>query len=603
MFKKIVIANRGEIAVRIIRSCREMGIKTVAVYSAADKNALHVQLADEAYCIGEAPAKSSYLNIPNLLSIASHSQAEAIHPGYGFLAENADFAQLCEERGITFIGPSPEAIRKMGAKAIARETMKQAGVPTVPGTEGIIEDLEEAVRVARAIGYPVIAKATAGGGGKGMRVANNEEELRKAIRQAQKEAEIAFGNAGVYLEKYLEEPRHIEIQVMADQYGHVVHLGERDCSIQRRHQKLIEEAPSPALDQGLREQMGNAAVMAAAAAQYCGAGTVEFLLDKDGRFYFMEMNTRIQVEHGVTEMITGIDLIREQIAVAAGQALSFCQQDIVTNGWAIECRINAEDTERNFMPAPGRIVSYLPPGGFGVRVDSAVYTGYDITPFYDSMVAKVIVWGKDREDAVQRMKRALGEFVIAGISVIKDGIYTAYVPGKSFDLGLKAGETDERPASSQEFSASMEELAAGAQQLTSVSKELSKLGEELAATIRHTDEIVAFIRNISQQTNLLGLNAAIESARVGEAGRGFSVVAEEVRKLAAVSAESVKNINTSLQKTQGSIVRMNEKVVSIDRTAQNQAASIGEMAKNSQGLAEMAGELSSVSEHMLTGLP
>lgn len=415
MFKKIVIANRGEIAVRIIRSCREMGIKTVAVYSAADKNALHVQLADEAYCIGEAPAKSSYLNIPNLLSIASHSQAEAIHPGYGFLAENADFAQLCEEWGITFIGPSPEAIRKMGAKAIARETMRQAGVPTVPGTEGIIEDLEEAVRVARVIGYPVIAKATAGGGGKGMRVANNEEELRKAIRQAQKEAEIAFGNAGVYLEKYLEEPRHIEIQVMADQYGHVVHLGERDCSIQRRHQKLIEEAPSPALDQGLREKMGNAAVMAAAAVQYCGAGTVEFLLDEDGRFYFMEMNTRIQVEHGVTEMITGIDLIREQIAVAAGKALSFCQQDIVTNGWAIECRINAEDTEKNFMPAPGRIVSYLPPGGFGVRVDSAAYTGYDITPFYDSMVAKVIVWGKDREDAVQRMKRALGEFVIAGI--------------------------------------------------------------------------------------------------------------------------------------------------------------------------------------------
>lgn len=415
MFKKIVIANRGEIAVRIIRSCREMGIKTVAVYSAADKNALHVQLADEAYCIGEASAKSSYLNIPNLLSIAAHSQAEAIHPGYGFLAENADFAQLCEEQGITFIGPSPEAIRKMGAKAIARETMKQAGVPTVPGTDGIIEDLEEAVNVARAIGYPVIAKATAGGGGKGMRVANNEDELRKAIRQAQKEAEIAFGNAGVYLEKYLEEPRHIEIQVMADRYGHVVHLGERDCSIQRRHQKLIEEAPSPALDQELREQMGKAAVMAAAAVQYCGAGTVEFLLDKDGRFYFMEMNTRIQVEHGVTEMITGIDLIREQIMAAAGKALSLCQQDIVTNGWAIECRINAEDTEKNFMPAPGRIASYLPPGGFGVRVDSAAYAGYDISPFYDSMVAKVIVWGKDREDAVQRMKRALGEFVITGI--------------------------------------------------------------------------------------------------------------------------------------------------------------------------------------------
>lgn len=415
MFKKILIANRGEIAVRIIRSCREMGIKTVAVYSAADRNALHVQLADEAYCIGDTAAKSSYLNIANVISTAIYSQAEAIHPGYGFLAENAEFAEICEEHGITFIGPSPQAIRKMGAKAVARETMKQAGVPTVPGTEGIIDDLEEAVQVARVIGYPVIAKATAGGGGKGMRVAYDEEDLRKSIRQAQKEAEMAFGNAGVYLEKYLEEPRHIEIQVMADKYGHIVHLGERDCSIQRRHQKLIEEAPSPALNPELREQMGKAAVLAAAAVQYYGAGTVEFLLDKDGQFYFMEMNTRIQVEHGVTEMITGKDLIREQIAVAAGEPLSFGQQDITVNGWAIECRINAENTERNFMPAPGRVVKYLPPGGFGVRIDSAVYSGYDISPFYDSMVAKVIVWGKDRADAIARMKRALDEFVIEGI--------------------------------------------------------------------------------------------------------------------------------------------------------------------------------------------
>jgi len=415
MFKKIVIANRGEIAVRIIRSCREMGITTVAVYSETDHDALHVQMADEAYCIGPTAAKSSYLNIASLISVAAFSQADAIHPGYGFLAENAYFAEICEAQGITFIGPAAEAIRKMGAKAVARETMKQAGVPTVPGTEGIIDDMEAAVQVARDIGYPVIAKATAGGGGKGMRVANNEEELRKSIRQAQKEAEMAFGNAGVYLEKYLEEPRHIEIQIMADKYGHVVHLGERDCSIQRRHQKLIEEAPSPALDGELREKMGQAAVLAAAAVHYHGAGTVEFLLDKDGQFYFMEMNTRIQVEHAVTEMITSIDLIREQIAVAAGEPLSFRQQDVIINGWAIECRINAENPEKNFMPAPGKVVKYLPPGGFGVRVDSAVYPGYEISPFYDSMVAKVIVWGKNRTEAIQRMKRALEEFVIEGI--------------------------------------------------------------------------------------------------------------------------------------------------------------------------------------------
>lgn len=415
MFKKVLIANRGEIAVRVIRACREMGIATVAVYSEVDAQALHVQLADESYCIGPAPAKDSYLNIANLVSAAVMARADAIHPGYGFLAENADFAEVCGACGIVFIGPDSDAIRKMGDKAIARETMKQAGVPTVPGTEGLIEDTETAVRVANSIGYPVIIKATAGGGGKGMRVAHNEEELAKALRQAQKEAEFAFGNSGVYLEKYLEEPRHVEIQIMADKHGNVVYLGERDCSIQRRHQKLIEEAPSPALDGKLREQMGRVAVLAAKAVNYHGAGTVEFLLDKHGRYYFMEMNTRIQVEHPVTELITGIDLIKAQIAVAAGYPLSFRQEDVKINGWAIECRVNAENPAKNFRPSPGKINSYVPAGGFGVRIDSAVYPGYEISPFYDSMVAKVIVWGKNRQEAIRRMKRALAEFTIEGI--------------------------------------------------------------------------------------------------------------------------------------------------------------------------------------------
>ncbi|MCC5467388.1 acetyl-CoA carboxylase biotin carboxylase subunit [Pelosinus baikalensis] len=415
MFKKVMIANRGEIAVRIIRACREMGIATVAVYSTADQQAYHVKLADEAYCIGPASSKDSYLNISSLLSIAQFTQVDAIHPGYGFLAENPEFAQVCSNYQITFIGPEADAIRKMGAKAIARETMKLAGVPIVPGTDGLIEEVQMAIKVAKDIGYPVIVKATAGGGGKGMRVAQDEEALIKAIRQAQKEAQITFGNAGVYLEKYLEEPRHIEIQLMADKYGNVVYLGERDCSIQRRHQKLVEEAPSPALDQTLREQMGNAAVLAAKAVNYHGAGTVEFLLDKHGQFYFMEMNTRIQVEHGVTEAITGIDLIREQIAVASGEPLSFGQEEVKINGWAIECRINAENPANHFMPSPGKVETYLPPGGFGVRIDSAVYPGYEISPFYDSMVAKVIVWGKNRQDAINRMQRALGEFAIEGI--------------------------------------------------------------------------------------------------------------------------------------------------------------------------------------------
>jgi acetyl-CoA carboxylase biotin carboxylase subunit len=415
MFKKVLIANRGEIAVRIIRACREMGIETVAVYSEADKEALHVMLADEAYCIGKTAAKDSYLNIPNLISVATITKVDAIHPGYGFLAENADFAEICEKCNLVFIGPDPEAINKMGAKAVARDTMKQAGVPTVPGTDGLIEDDQEALLVAREIGFPVIVKATAGGGGKGMRLAYDEEELNKAIRQAQQEAETAFGNPGVYLEKYLEEPRHVEIQIIADRYGNVVHLGERDCSIQRRHQKLVEESPSPALNEELRREMGDAAVKAAEAVHYHSAGTVEFLLDKHGKFYFMEMNTRIQVEHPVTELVTGIDLIKEQISVAAGYPLSFNQSDIHIKGWAIECRVNAENPAKNFMPSPGQVDMYLPPGGFGVRIDSAVYPGYTVSPFYDSMVAKVIVLGKDREEAIEKMKRALNEFFITGI--------------------------------------------------------------------------------------------------------------------------------------------------------------------------------------------
>lgn len=416
MFHKVLIANRGEIAVRVIRACRELGIRTVAVYSEADREALHVKLADEAYCIGPKASKDSYLNVTSIMSVATKVGADAIHPGYGFLAENADFAEICAACNITFIGPDPEAIIKMGDKSTAKDTMKAAGVPTVPGTEGLIEDVQDAIRTANQIGYPVMVKATAGGGGRGMRVAVDDEDLEKAIRMAQNEAKTAFGNPGVYLEKFVEGPRHVEIQIMADKHGNAVYLGERDCSIQRRHQKLIEEAPSPALSEELRKEMGEAAVAAAKAVSYHGAGTVEFLLDKHGKFYFMEMNTRIQVEHPVTELVTGFDLIKEQLSVAAGAPLSFAQEDIKMNGWAIECRINAENPAKNFMPSPGRITEYLPPGGFGVRVDSAAYAGYVIPPFYDSMIAKLIVWGKDREEAIERMKRALDEFVVDGIS-------------------------------------------------------------------------------------------------------------------------------------------------------------------------------------------
>ncbi|MCG7316932.1 MULTISPECIES: acetyl-CoA carboxylase biotin carboxylase subunit [Brevibacillus] len=415
MFQKILIANRGEIAVRVIRACRELGIQTVAVYSEADREALHVKLADEAYCIGPTASKDSYLNMASIMSVATKVGADAIHPGYGFLAENADFAEICSACNITFIGPDPEAITGMGDKSTAKDTMKRAGVPTVPGTDGLIESIVEALDTANEIGYPVMVKATAGGGGRGMRVAVDAEDLEKAIRQAQNEAKTAFGNAGVYLEKFVEGPRHVEIQIMGDKYGNVVYLGERDCSIQRRHQKLVEEAPSPALSQELRKQMGEAAVAAAKAVHYHGAGTVEFLLDKHGQFYFMEMNTRIQVEHPVTEMITGLDLIKEQISVAFGNYLSFTQEDIVLDGWSMECRINAENPAKNFMPSPGKIEGYLAPGGFGVRIDSAAYPGYSIPPYYDSMIAKVIVWGKTREEAIERMKRALQEFMIEGV--------------------------------------------------------------------------------------------------------------------------------------------------------------------------------------------
>ena len=416
MIKKLLIANRGEIAVRVIRACREMGIETVAVYSEADREALHVQLADEAYCIGPTLSKDSYLNFTNIISVATHTGCDAIHPGYGFLAENANFAELCRECNITFVGPSPEAITKMGTKDIARETMRAAGVPIVPGSKGIINSIDEAIELSNSIGYPVIIKATAGGGGKGIRVARNEDELVKGINITQQEAATAFGNPGVYIEKYIEDFRHVEIQVLGDLYGNVIHLGERDCSIQRRLQKLLEESPSPALDGEIREEMGNAAVKAAKAVDYSGAGTIEFIYDyRNRKFYFMEMNTRIQVEHPVTELVTGTDLIKEQIKVASGEKLSMTQKDVTFNGWAIECRINAENPQKNFMPSPGKIKMYLPPGGLGVRIDSAAYPGYSIPPYYDSMIAKVITYGSSREEAISRMKRALGEFVIEGI--------------------------------------------------------------------------------------------------------------------------------------------------------------------------------------------
>lgn len=416
VIKKLLIANRGEIAVRIIRACHEMGIETVAVYSEADSESLHVQMADEAYCIGPKLSKDSYLNFTNILSVATLTDVDAIHPGYGFLAENADFAEMCEACNITFVGPSPEAIQQMGIKDVARETMAKANVPIVPGSDGIVESEESGIEIADEIGYPVIIKATAGGGGKGIRVARNKEELVNGIRVTQKEAETAFGNPGVYLEKFIEDFRHVEIQVLADKHGNVIHLGERDCTVQRRLQKLIEETPSPAITPEIRKKMGEAAVSAAAAVNYVGAGTIEFIFDrKTNDFYFMEMNTRIQVEHPVTEMVTGVDLIKEQIKIANNEPLSLNQEDVTFDGWAIECRINAENPFKNFMPSAGQIDMYLAPGGFGIRVDSAAYSGYTIPPYYDSMIAKLIAYAPTREEAIKKMKRALDEFVVDGI--------------------------------------------------------------------------------------------------------------------------------------------------------------------------------------------
>jgi acetyl-CoA carboxylase biotin carboxylase subunit len=414
MFRKILVANRGEIALRVIRACREMGIRTVAVFSEADRESLHVRFADEEVCIGPPPARESYLNIPRIIAAAEITGADAILPGYGFLAENADFSEICEKSEITFIGPTPQQIRLMGDKAAARRTMVSVGVPVVPGTDAM-EEPDAALEAAREIGFPVLIKAAAGGGGKGMRVAENADDFVRQFTMARNEAAAAFNDPTVYIEKYLARPRHIEFQILGDQHGRVIHLGERDCSIQRRHQKLVEEAPSPALTPELRERMGEAAVRGAKAIEYVGAGTIEMLLNEDGSFYFMEMNTRIQVEHPVTEMCTGVDLIKEQIRAAAGLPLSIPDKPIELRGHAIECRINAEDPSRNFAPSPGTITTFHPPGGPGVRLDTHVYAGYRVPPYYDSLLAKLIVHGTTRAEAIARMRQALGAFVLEGV--------------------------------------------------------------------------------------------------------------------------------------------------------------------------------------------
>jgi acetyl-CoA carboxylase biotin carboxylase subunit len=416
VFKKVLIANRGEIALRIIRACHELGVKTVAVYSEADRESLHVRFADEDVCIGPALAAQSYLNVPQIIAAAEVTGAEAIHPGYGFLAENAEFSEICQRSDIVFIGPTPDQIRSMGDKATARRTMTELGVPTVPGSDGVVSDPEEAARIASEIGYPVMVKASAGGGGKGMREVPDAESFDRLLQAAQTEAKAAFGNDEVYLEKCIVGPRHIEFQIFGDRHGRVVHLGERDCSIQRRHQKLIEEAPSPALTPEMREQMGKDAVLAGKGIDYVGAGTVEFLLDADGSYYFIEMNTRIQVEHPVTEVITGLDLVKEQIRAAAGEPLSFPEESVQLRGHAIEFRVNAEDADRNFAPSPGPILTFHPPGGPGVRLDTHLYSGYQVPPYYDSLLAKLIVHGNCREEAIVRARHVLDSFVIEGIT-------------------------------------------------------------------------------------------------------------------------------------------------------------------------------------------
>lgn len=415
MFSKILIANRGEVALRIIRACKELGIKTVAVYSEADIRSLHVRFADEAICIGAAQSQSSYLNIPSIISAAEITDVEAIHPGYGFLAEDAHFAEICASCQIKFIGPTPENIRLMGDKMMAKETVRKSGLPVIPGSRSVVKTKEEALKVAKEIKYPVIIKAAAGGGGKGMRVCHNDVRLISAFLTAQREAEAAFGNPNVYIEKYIEKPRHVEFQVLGDQYGHIIHLGERDCTVQRRHQKLIEESPSPAIDGKMRKKMGEMAVKGARSVNYVNAGTVEFLLDENNNFYFMEMNTRIQVEHPVTEMVTGLDLIKEQMKISSGNRLSYKQDDIKCEGASMECRIYAEDPDNDFMPSPGIIATYNVPGGPGVRFDTSIYPGCEISPYYDSMIGKLITRGRNRIEAIRVMQRALDELVIEPI--------------------------------------------------------------------------------------------------------------------------------------------------------------------------------------------
>ncbi len=414
-FSRVLIANRGEIALRIIRACRELGIETVAIYSEADRGARYLELADETVCIGPAPSLQSYLDIPKIISAAEITDVEAIHPGYGFLAENAQFAEICQSCHIQFIGPTVENIRQLGDKAAARELAMQLGVPVVPGSPDIVRDEEEALRIARDLGYPVLIKAVAGGGGRGMRVARNDASLVSGFHQARAEAQASFKNPDVYIEKYIDKPRHVEVQILADSYGEVIHLGERDCSLQRRHQKLVEEAPSPVVDEDLRKRLGESAVALSRGANYRGAGTIEFLLDQDGDFFFIEMNTRIQVEHPVTEMVTGVDLLREQILVAAGAPLKIRQDEVELRGSCIECRINAENPADNFKPSPGTITQFIPPGGYGVRLDSHVYAGYKIPSSYDSLIGKLIVHRESREEAITTMRRALDEFVIEGV--------------------------------------------------------------------------------------------------------------------------------------------------------------------------------------------
>ena len=422
MLKKVLIANRGEIAVRIIRACREMGIRTVAIYSEADKDALHVRLADQAICIGPAPSSKSYLNVKAILEAACLTGADSIHPGFGFLSENANFAKICEEMGIKFIGPNYKLIELLGNKSKAKETMKKAGVPVVPGSEGLIKSKKEAVEIAEKIKYPVILKASAGGGGKGIRIAQNKEELEKAYSLVKQEAKISFNDDSIYIEKFVENPRHVEIQVLADEHGNGIHLGERDCSVQRRNQKIIEETPASIINDETRKKMGEVAVKAVKEIGYTNAGTIEFLVDKNKDFYFMEMNTRVQVEHPVTEMVTGIDIIKEQIKIASGEKLTIKQKDVKVNGHSMEARINAENPDKNFMPCPGTITGLHIPGGNGVRVDTAIYSGYTIPPTYDSMIAKVIVHGKTREESIAKLKSAVAELVVDGITTNADFI-------------------------------------------------------------------------------------------------------------------------------------------------------------------------------------